>query len=134
MESDLEESNSGDNSLSEQLTSNAQARALKLELENKRLLSAIDALKENSFIESASKILELEKDKKKLSIRCEKLEDKFKRLTQQNIELENLFKNAIQETRKLQDSLDTQKVRYKIQIKSFMQVVFLLSCTNIATF
>lgn len=36
VDSDLEESNSGDNSLSEQLTSNAQARALKLELENKR--------------------------------------------------------------------------------------------------
>ncbi|CAG9863773.1 unnamed protein product [Phyllotreta striolata] len=109
LDSDQEESNSGDNSLSEQLTSNAQARALKLELENKRLLSAIDALKENSFLESASKILELEKEKKKLSIRYEKVEENCERLTQQNVELENLFKNAIQETRKLQDSLDTQK-------------------------
>ncbi|XP_072394977.1 uncharacterized protein Girdin isoform X2 [Diabrotica undecimpunctata] len=110
LDSDIEESNSGDNSLSEQLTSNAQARALKLELENKRLLSTIDALKENSFLESASKILELEKEKKKLAIRCEQLEESCDRLTQQNGELENLFKNAIQETRKLQDSLETQKV------------------------
>ncbi|XP_056644137.1 girdin isoform X2 [Diorhabda sublineata] len=110
LDSDLEESNSGDNSLSEQLTSNAQARALKLELENKRLLTSIEALKENSFLESASKILELEKEKKKLSVRCEQLEENCERLTQQKAELENLFKNAIQETRKLQDSLDTQKV------------------------
>uniref|UniRef100_A0A6P7G317 Girdin n=1 Tax=Diabrotica virgifera virgifera TaxID=50390 RepID=A0A6P7G317_DIAVI len=110
LDSDIEESNSGDNSLSEQLTSNAQARALKLELENKRLLSTIDALKENSFLESASKILELEKEKKKLAIRCEQLEESCERFNQQNVELENLFKNAIQETRKLQDSLETQKV------------------------
>lgn len=39
LDSDMEESNSGDNSLSEQLTSNAQARALKLELENKSNIS-----------------------------------------------------------------------------------------------
>jgi hypothetical protein len=60
---------SGDNSLSEQLSSNAQARALKLELENHRLLSTIDNLKESSFHESSNKILELEKDKKKLSLK-----------------------------------------------------------------
>lgn len=60
---------SGDNSLSEQLSSNAQARALKLELENRRLLSTIDSLKESSFHESSNKILELEKDKKKLSLK-----------------------------------------------------------------
>ncbi len=35
-----------DNRLSEQLTSNAQARALKLELENRRLNTLIDSLKE----------------------------------------------------------------------------------------
>ena len=60
---------SGDNSLSEQLSSNAQARALKLELENRRLLSTIDNLKESSFHESSNKILELEKEKKKLSLK-----------------------------------------------------------------
>ena len=60
---------SGDNSLSEQLSSNAQARALKLELENRRLLSTIDTLKESSFHESSNKILELEKEKKKLSLK-----------------------------------------------------------------
>lgn len=105
-----DEPNSGDNSLSEQLTNNAQARALKLELENRKLLSAIDALKEHNIQENMHKILELEKDKKKLSLKCEQLHDNFGRVTQQNVELENLFKNAIQENRKLQETLDTGKV------------------------
>lgn len=109
-DSENDETNSGDNSLSEQLTNNAQARALRLELENKRLLSTIDSLKESSFHESASKLLELEKEKKKLMLKCEQLQENCDRLTQQNGELENLFKNAIQENRKLQDSLDTIKV------------------------
>lgn len=109
-DSENEETNSGDNSLSEQLTNNAQARALKLELENRRLLSVIESLKENSFHENAAKVLELEKEKKKLLLRCEQLQENCERLTAQNSELENLFKNALQENRKLQDSLDTTKV------------------------
>lgn len=96
--------------MSEQLTSNAQARALKLELENRKLLSMIDSLKERNFHESASKILELEKEKKKLTLKCEQLQENSERLTVQNGELENLFKNALQENRKLQDSLDTGKL------------------------
>lgn len=114
-DSETEETTSGDNSLSEQLTNNAQARALRLELENKRLLSTIDSLKENSFHESASKILELEKEKKKFTLKCEQLQENCERLSQQNAELENLFKHAIQENRKLQESLDAQKVIYDRQ-------------------
>lgn len=100
---------SGENSLSEQLTSNAQARALKLELENKRLLSTIDNLKEQSLLESGEKILELEKEKKILTLKCEQLQENYNRLVQQNTELEEVFKNALEENRKLQDSLDSQK-------------------------
>lgn len=100
---------SGENSLSEQLTSNAQARALKLELENKRLLSTIDNLREQSLLESTDKILELEKEKKRLTLKCEQLQDNCNRVMQQNSELEDVFKNALEENRKLQDSLDTQK-------------------------
>lgn len=110
VDSDDEETASGDNSLSEQLTSNAQARALKLELENRRLLSTIDSLKESTFHENSTKILELEKEKKKLTLKCEQLQENCERLNNQNAELENLFKNALQENRKLQDSLDTAKV------------------------
>ncbi|CAG5028404.1 unnamed protein product [Parnassius apollo] len=100
---------SGENSLSEQLTSNAQARALKLELENKRLLSTIDNLREQSLLESSDKVLELEKEKKRLSLKCEQLQENCNRLMQQNSELEEVFKNALEENRKLQDSLDSKK-------------------------
>lgn len=111
-ESDREEAetNSGDNSLSEQLSNNAQARALKLELENRKLMSTIDSLKESSFHENSNKILELEKEKKKIMLKCEQLQENCDRLTQQNGELENIFKNALLENRKLQETVDNNKV------------------------
>ncbi|KAI4458632.1 hook protein [Holotrichia oblita] len=110
LDSEADEPNSGDNSLSEQLTNNAQTRALKLELENRRLLSTIDSLKEQSFHESSKKILDLEKEKKKFMLKVEQLQENVERMTSQNSELENLFRNALQENRKLQDSLDTGKI------------------------
>lgn len=110
LDSDLEESNSGDNSLSEQLTNNAQARALKLELENRKLLSTIDSLKESNFHESSKKLLEIEKEKKKLELKHEQLQENFERLRQQNRELDDLFKASIQENRKLQSSFDSNKI------------------------
>ncbi|XP_074039067.1 protein girdin [Leptinotarsa decemlineata] len=109
-DSDLEETNSGDNSLSEQLTNDAQARALRFELENKRLLLALDSMEDNSFQQSANKILDLDKEKKKLALKCEQLQENCDKLTRQNAELEDLFENAIKENRKLQDSIDSQKM------------------------
>lgn len=82
---------------------------MKLELENKRLLSTIDNLKEQSLLESSDKILELEKEKKRLALKSEQLQENYNRLVQQNSELEEVFKNALEENRKLQDSLDSQK-------------------------
>lgn len=108
--SDLdEETTSGDNSLSEQLTNNAQSRVLKLELENRRLLALLDSMKETSFHESSNKILELEKDKKKLSIKVDQQQDNYNRMLQQNQELEDVFKNALEENKKLHDALDVNK-------------------------
>ena len=100
---------SGDNSLSEQLTNNAQTRALKLELENRRLLAALDNLKESSFRENSQKLLELEKEKKKLQLKCDQLQDNSDRMSQQNSELENVFKNALTENKKLQDIIDSKQ-------------------------
>lgn len=100
---------SGDNSLSEQLTNNAQTRALKLELENRRLLAALDALKESAFHENSQKLLELEKEKKKLQLKCDQLQDNCDRMNQQNSELENVFKNALTENKKLQDVIDSKQ-------------------------
>ncbi|XP_017786289.1 PREDICTED: protein Daple [Nicrophorus vespilloides] len=110
-ETDEEESgNSGDNSLSEQLTNNAQARALRLELENQKLLSTIDSLKENNFHENSKRILDLEKEKKKLELKQDQLVESCERVKQQNRELEELFRASIQENKKLQTVIDTNKV------------------------
>ncbi|KAH8380337.1 hypothetical protein KR009_010072 [Drosophila setifemur] len=107
--------NSGDNSLSEQLTNNAQTRALKLELENRRLTAALEQLKESSFHESTSKMLELEKEKKKLSLKTDQMQENIQRLTQQNVELEGVFKNALEENKKLQDAVDSRQKSYDRQ-------------------
>lgn len=100
---------SGDNSLSEQLTNNAQTRAIKLELENRRLQQALDAIRESNFHETANKLLELEKDKKMLTLKVDQLQENCIRFTQQNQELEQMFKNALEENKKLQDSIDNRQ-------------------------
>lgn len=102
---------SGDNSLSEQLTNNAQTRALKLELENRRLLAALDNLKESTFKENSQKLLDLEKEKKKLQLKCDQLQETCDRMNQQNSELENVFKNALTENKKLQDIIDSKQMQ-----------------------
>lgn len=113
MSDDLDETDipSGDNSLSEQLTNNAQTRALKLELENRRLLAALENLKESTFKENSQKLLDLEKEKKKLQLKCDQLQETCDRMNQQNSELENVFKNALTENKKLQDIIDSKQVQ-----------------------
>lgn len=110
-----DECNSGDNSLSEQLTNDAQTRILKLELKNKQLAATLEQLKENSFYESSNKILELEKDKKKLSLKIEQMQENIQRLTQQNTALEDVFKSALEENKKLQDTMDDRQKSYERQ-------------------
>ncbi|XP_076244739.1 protein girdin [Calliopsis andreniformis] len=117
--SDSEEPAHTDNRLSEQLTNNAQTRALKLELENRRLLTLIDSLKENSFHENSSRVLELEKEKKKLSLKIESLNDNIERLTQQNSDLELVWKQALEENKKLQNSLKNQRTSTDKQQQEF---------------
>lgn len=107
--SDEECDASGDNSLSEQLTNNAQTRALKLELENRRLQQQLDAINESSFHEHATKLLDAEKDKKRLSLKVDQLQENCNRLGQQNTELEDVFKNALEENKKLQDVIDQRR-------------------------
>ncbi|XP_050587034.1 protein Daple isoform X1 [Bombus affinis] len=117
--SDSEEPAHADNRLSEQLTNNAQTRALKLELENRRLITLIDSLKESSFHENSSRVLELEKEKKKLQLKIESLNDNIERLTQQNSDLELVWKQALEENKKLQNSLQNQKTSSEKQQQEF---------------
>lgn len=60
---------SKDNSLCEQLSTSAQSHALRLELENKKLTSTIECLQESMSHQNNEIILELEKDKKLLSLK-----------------------------------------------------------------
>lgn len=80
-----------------------------MELENRRLQQALDAIRESSFHETANKLLELEKEKKMLSLKVDQLQENCARFTQQNQELEEMFKNALEENKKLQDSMDNRQ-------------------------
>lgn len=102
---------SGDSSLSEQLSNNAQTRVIKLELENRRLMAALESLKESTFKENSQRILELEKEKKKLQLKCDQLQENCDRMNQQNSELENVFKNALTENKKLQDIIESKQLQ-----------------------
>lgn len=87
----------------------SQTRAIKLELENRRLQQALDAMEETNFQESSNKILELEKEKKMLTLKLEQMQENCNRFTQQNQELEEMFKNALEENKKLQDAIDNRQ-------------------------
>lgn len=80
-----------------------------MELENRRLQQALDAMRETNFHETANKLLELEKEKKLLSLKVDQLQENCARFTQQNQELEEMFKNALEENKKLQDSMDNRQ-------------------------
>lgn len=119
-----------ENRLSEQLTSNAERRALKLELENRRLSTLIDSMKETSFHENSTHVLELEKEKKKLSLKIESLNDNNERLTQQNSDLELVCKQALEENKKLQNNLKNQrasseKQQHELQVCSIKIISYL---------
>ena len=113
---------SADNRLSEQLSNNAQARALKLELENRRLNSLVDSLKEQSFHESSSKVLELEKDKTMLSLKVESLTENAERLTQQNAELESICKHTFEENQKMHTRITIQQDTIDVQLKEIQML------------
>lgn len=72
-------------------------------------MAALEQLKESSFHESTNKILELEKEKKKLTLMLDQTQENYNRVTQQNKELEDVFQNALEENKKLQDVIDARQ-------------------------
>lgn len=95
--------------LSEQLSDSAQARALKLELENRRLNGLVDSLKEQSLREGTARLLELEKERKRLTLKIDSLSESNERMVQQNRDLETLCKQSLEENNRLQASLASQR-------------------------
>lgn len=59
----------------------------------------------------------MEKDKKKLLLKVEQLQENINRLTQQNKELEDVFRNALEENRKLQITIDNRKQATEKQLQ-----------------
>lgn len=86
-------------------------------MENRRLQQALDAMRETNFHETANKLLELEKEKKMLSLKVDQLQENCARFTQQNQELEVMFKNALEENKKLQDSMDNRQQANERQLQ-----------------
>ncbi|XP_014252089.1 girdin [Cimex lectularius] len=107
----------GENSLCEQLSNNAQGRALKLELENKRLAQTLESLQEATLHQTNERLLQLEKDKKKLSLQVEELEEAKKKLTSHISELEATVKNAQKDTKKMQDLRDSLQTQLQLKIE-----------------
>lgn len=66
-------------------------------------------MRETNFQETANKMLELEKEKKMLTLKLEQVQENSNRFTQQNQELEEMFKNALEENKKLQDAIDNRQ-------------------------
>lgn len=81
-------------------------------------------MKESSFHENSSRVLELEKEKKKLSLKIESLNDNKERLTQQNSDLELVCKQALEENKKFQNTLKNQRASFEKQQQE-IQVCFL---------
>jgi chromosome segregation ATPase len=106
------------------LTTSAQSETLKLELENRRLSTLIDSLKETCFYESSSKVLDLEKEKKQLSLTVDALKEDMKKLSRKYKELEISCKKTMDE----KDSFERQQsqdfsLKYENLVKKHAIVV-----------
>lgn len=108
-EADPSDTESVDNRLSEQLSNNAHARALKLELENRKLSSLVDSLKEQCFYESSSKMLEMENDKLELSVQLKSLREEHEKIKQEKGEVELSLRLSVEENKKLLICLAVQR-------------------------
>lgn len=91
-------------------------------------MTIIDSLKENSFHETSARVLELEKEKKKLALKIDSLNDNTERLSQQNSDLELVCKQALEENKKLQNTLKNQRTSFERQQQEY-QVHY----TNVTT-
>lgn len=79
-----------------------------MELENKQLLSRIDDMIMTNN-ETSNNLVDSEKERKKLSLKCVQLKENCDRLTDQNGEIEKIFKNSMDENKKLLSELDNNK-------------------------
>ncbi|XP_071440481.1 girdin-like [Hetaerina americana] len=120
-----EEGGSGveNRSLSEQLSRQAEARALRLELENSRLVAELEAKKQEMDTEVAAQLGALQGENKRLSMKLEQLQEESDWWNSEREQLEAGLQEALVERRRLQNSLDVAKEgnRVHVEEKQLMQ-------------
>ncbi|XP_043226429.1 girdin-like [Amphibalanus amphitrite] len=104
---DQKDGSSGHSSLSDQLSSDAHGRALRLELENQRLLALVETLRETSARQTSESILELEKENKRLSLKVEQLQKSSQEEVARAEQLEQERCQGEQQTKRLQQVIET---------------------------
>ncbi|XP_064623773.1 girdin-like isoform X2 [Lineus longissimus] len=105
------------NSLSDQLSETANAKVLRLELENQRLQKLFDENREGSMLESTTRQLELEKENNRLAKKVEKLQTSMSKDSSRVIELEHATEEVFREKDQLQQTIEVIKASAERQVK-----------------
>ncbi|XP_047488647.1 girdin-like isoform X5 [Penaeus chinensis] len=108
-------------SVGSDLIGDAQARVLKLQLENQRLEAEVEQLKRDSLLASADKLLELEKENKRLSIKVTQLQEVSQKERSQVLETQGESEQRHQEIQRLHQTLNTVKTNSQRQIDELQQ-------------
>ncbi|XP_042859655.1 girdin-like isoform X2 [Penaeus japonicus] len=108
-------------SVGSDLIGDAQARVLKLQLENQRLEAEVEQLKRDSLLASADKLLELEKENKRLSIKVTQLQEVSQKERSQVLETQEESEQRHQEVQRLHQTLNTVKTNSQRQIDELQQ-------------
>nr|XP_045601739.1 girdin-like isoform X2 [Procambarus clarkii] len=103
-------------SIGSDLIGDAQARVLKLQLENQRLEAENEQLKHGSLLTSTDKLLELEKENKRLSLKVNQLQEVSQKERAHLLESQEESEQRHQETQRLHQTLNTIKTNSQRQI------------------
>ncbi|XP_021348797.1 girdin-like isoform X2 [Mizuhopecten yessoensis] len=104
-------------SLSNQLNETTNAKILRLELENQRLLQKVEEARESALIENTTLTLELEKENQRLAKKVEKLQESNREMSQSQIELEQKLDQFSHEREQLSQTLETVKESADRQVR-----------------
>ncbi|XP_071537129.1 uncharacterized protein Girdin isoform X2 [Panulirus ornatus] len=108
-------------SVGSDLIGDAQARVLKLQLEIQRLEADNEQLKHSSLITSADKLLELEKENKRLSLKVNQLQEVSQKERTHLLEAQEESEQRYQETQRLHQTINTVKTNSQRQIDELQQ-------------
>ncbi|XP_046387508.1 girdin isoform X2 [Ischnura elegans] len=104
-------------SLSDQLSRQAEARVLRLELENSRLTAELEAKKQEMDTEVAARVDSLQAENKRLTMKVEQLQEESGWWNSEREQLEGGLQEALVERRRLQNSLDSAKEANKAHVE-----------------